>query len=140
MNTSDACTMTVEVAFDTPKAPTLDQFVQTEVNYPSTTEVIKEVEVIREVHIREDTNKINDTDIEIDNEGHYKIFEQVEDPDDPNSSDKLTEEFTQRSKVSQIHILLGELKKHLNTREEARIKIDYVKKLYAEQLKKLVAA
>jgi len=33
------------------------------VDYPTITEVIKEVEVIREIHIREDANKLSDTDI-----------------------------------------------------------------------------
>ena len=124
--------MTDHVAIDVVKEPTLDQEVQTDVDYP--------VEIVREVHIREDADKINDTDIDVDEQGHYKIFDTLANPDEPESIDQLSVQFTQRSKVSQVSILLAELKKHLNTKEEAFIKIEYVKKLYAEQLKKLVAA
>ena len=127
---------------------------QTEVDYPIETiqeveievvkevevikEVIKEVPVVKEVHIREDADKIDDTDITIDANGHYKIFDQLNNPDEAeNTEDSLSAEFIQRTKVSQIKILLAEIKKHINSTEEAFIKIDYVKKLYGEQLKKL---
>lgn len=68
------------------------------------------------------------------------IFESVSNPDDPESVDILSYEFLQRSKVCQIQILLGEIKKHISSTEEAVIKIEYVKKLYAQQLKKLISA
>lgn len=126
--------------------------VQTEVDYPVASiqevevikevqvvkEVIKEVPVVKEVMIKEDADKIDDTDITIDANGHYKIFDQLQNPEDPeNSEDTLSEEFLKRTKVSQIKILLAEIKKHINSTEEAFIKIEYVKKLYGEQLKKL---
>lgn len=104
-------------------------------------EVIKEVPVVKEVMIREDADKIDDTDIAIDANGHYKIFDQLSSPEDPeNREDTLSEEFLKRTKVSQIKILLAEIKKHINSTEEAFIKIEYVKKLYGEQLKKLHAS
>ena len=123
-----------------PRKETTDKEAQTEVDYPTVTEVIKEIEVVREVPVREDPDKIDNTDIGIDDKGHYKIFEQIDDPDKPDTSDKLTIDFLQRTKVSQIQILLAEVKKHITETDEAFIKIEYVKKLYAEQLKKLVAA
>ena len=55
-------------------------------------------------------------------------------PDDPESIDSLTEEFLSRNKVSQIQILLASVKKHIAQTEEASIKIEYVKKLYALNL------
>ena len=100
--------------------------------------MIREVPVVKEVLIKEDADKIDDTDITIDAKGHYKIFDQLQNPDDPESfEDTLTTEFLQRTKVSQIKILLAEIKKQINSTEEAFIKIEYVKKLYGEQLKKL---
>lgn len=133
---------------------TNEQEVQTEVDYPIPTvnevevikevkvevikEVIKEVTVVKEVLIKEDSDKIDDTDITIESNGHYKIFEQLENPEDPESSeDSLSVEFLQRTKVSQIKILLAEIKKHRNSTDEAFIKIEYIKKLYGDQLKKL---
>ena len=101
---------------------------------------MKEVEVVREVHIREDADKIDNTDIPTDEKGNYIIFKQVSNPDDPESIDSLTDEFLQRTKVSQIQILLAAVKKHIAQTDEAFIKIEYVKKLYALNLKKLVAA
>ena len=104
-------------------------------------EVIKEVPVVKEVHIKEDADKIDDTDITIDAKGHYMIFDQLQNVDDPESTeDTLTTEFLQRTKVSQIKILLAEIKKHVNQTEEAFIKIEYVKKLYGDQCKKLHAS
>ena len=82
LNTSEACTMTDHVAIDVVKEPTLDQDVQTDVDYP--------VEVVREVHIREDADKINDTDIDVDERGHYKIFDSLANPDEPESIDQLS--------------------------------------------------
>ena len=123
-----------------PPVESSDKEAQTEVEYPTVTEVIKEVQVVREVPVREDPDKIDNTDIAMDENGRYKIFEQVEDPDKPESEDRLTVEFQQRTKVSQIQILLAEVKKHITQTDEAFIKIEYVKKLYAEQLKKLVAS
>ena len=132
--------------------------VQTEVEYPTEVapvitevevikevekikEVIKEVPVVKEVMIREDADKIDDTDITVNEDGHYKIFEETHNPEDPESpEDSLSIEFLQRTKVSQIKILLAEIKKHMTSTEEVFIKIEYVKKLYGEQLKKLVAA
>lgn len=61
-------------------------------------------------------------------------------PDDPESIDALSDEFLQRNKVSQIQILLAAVKKHTAQTEEAVLKIEYVKKLYAVNLQKLVAA
>ena len=91
--------------------------------------------------IKEDADKVDDTDITIDANGHFKIFENKEDPDDPESpDDSLSIEFLQRTKVSQIKILLAEIKMHMNSTEDIFIKIEYVKKLYGEQLKKLVKA
>jgi len=104
------------------------------------TEIFRDVEVIKEVQVREDSDKLNDTNIPTDERGHFKIFSSVSSSDDPASVDILTQEFLQRSKVSQIQILLAEIKKHINTTDEAFIKIEYVKKLYAVQLKKLVSA
>lgn len=109
-------------------------------------EVIKEVEVekeiikeiVREVHIKEDSEKIDDTDISTDENGRYRIFDQVSCPEDPETEDSLTSEFTQRTKISQIKILLAEVKHHLSQTDEAFIKIEYIKKLYAEQLRKLL--
>ena len=121
-------------------AETTDKESQTDVDYPTVTEVLKEIEVVREVPVREDPDKIDNTDIGIDEKGHFRIFEQLDDPDKPDASDKLTVDFLQRTKVSQIQILLAEVKKHITETDEAFIKIEYVKKLYAEQLKKLVAA
>lgn len=131
-----------------PKPETLEQEVQTEVEYPTSTEIIKEVEkrvevpievpvevikeVIREVHIKEDGDKIDNTEITKDETGSFKIFDSVTSPDDPDSADQLTFEFLQRTKVSQIQILLAEVKRHVNQMDEAFIKIDYIKKLYAE--------
>ena len=74
--------MTDHVAIDVVKEPTLDQDVQTDVDYP--------VEVVREVHIREDADKINDTDIDVDERGHYKIFDSLANPDEPESIDQLS--------------------------------------------------
>ena len=90
--------------------------------------------------MQDEVGKIDDTQIGQDEKGHYKIFESVESPEDPESEDRLSEEFLSRTKLSQIKILLAEVKKHISTTEEAFIKIDYVKKLYATQLKKLVAS
>ena len=56
-------------------------------------EVIRKVEVVREVHVAEDPDKLNDTDIPTDEKGHYKIFDSVSNPDDPESRDALTHEF-----------------------------------------------
>ena len=75
--------------------------------------MIKEVEVVREVHIREDADKIDNIDISTDEKGNYVIFNSVSNPDDPESTDSLTEEFLQRNKVSQIKILLAAVKKHI---------------------------
>ena len=64
-------------------------------------EVIKEVEVIKEIHIKDDADKIDDTNITIDTDGNYKIFDQLQSPDDPeNTEDTLTLEFMNRTKVS----------------------------------------
>lgn len=104
--------------------------------------------MVKEVHIREDADKIDDTDITMDENGHYRIFDKlssaVENGDDGGNiepsgigEDILSAEFLQRTKVSQIKILLAEIKKQINSTEEASIKVEYVKKLYAEQLKKL---
>ena len=104
-------------------------------------EIIKEVPVVKEVLIKEDSDKIDDTDITIDSSGHYKIFEQLNNSEEPEGSeDSLTAEFLQRTKVSQIKILLAEIKKHINSSEEVFIKIEYVKKLYGDQLTKLIAS
>ena len=62
------------------------------------------------------------------------IFNQVSNPDDPESTDTLSDEFLQRNKVSQIQILLGAVKKHIAQTDEAILKIEYVKKLYAVNL------
>ena len=107
---------------------------------PVEKEVIKEVEVekeiikeiVREIHVREDTDKIDDTNITQDESGRYKIFEYFSTPDDPETEDSLTEEFASRTKISQIKILLAEVKRHLGQTDEALIKIEYIKKLYAE--------
>ena len=139
------------------RVDSLEKEVQTVVDYPEAKieqlevevikevevvkEVIKEVPVVKEVHIKEDADKIDDTDITIDAKGHYMIFDQLQNSDDPESTeDTLTTEFLQRTKVSQIKILLAEIKKHVNQTEEAFIKIEYVKKLYGDQLKKLHAS
>ena len=115
---------------------------------PVEKEVIKEVEVekeiikeiVREIHVREDTDKIDDTNITQDESGRYQIFEHFSTPDDPETEDSLTEEFTSRTKISQIKILLAEVKRHLSNTDEAFIKIEYIKKLYAEQLRKLLVS
>ena len=69
----------------------LDKEVQTEVDYPTETavravEIIKEVpvvkEIVREVRVREDADKIEDTDISRDANGHFKIFERLHNADD----------------------------------------------------------
>jgi len=39
-----------------------------------TTEITRDVEVLKEVYIREDSDKLNDTNIPTDERGHYKIF------------------------------------------------------------------
>lgn len=89
------------------------------------------VEVIKKVVVNEDQDKVHDTDISRDEKGLSKIFESVANPDDPESVDILSHEFLLRSKVSQIQILLGDIKKHISATEEACIKIEYVKKLYS---------
>ena len=85
-----------------PRAECLDKDAQTVVDYPTVTEVIKEVEVVREVPIREDPDKIDNTDVSIDEKGHYRIFESTNNPDDPMMVDQLSQEFLARTKVSQI--------------------------------------
>ena len=84
-------------ALANPPTITNEMEVQTEVEYPIASvtekivevEVIKEVEIIREVPvikeviIREDSDKIDDTDITLDSSGHFQIFEQKHNPDDP---------------------------------------------------------
>ena len=107
-----------------------------------TVEVEKEVikEIVREVHVKEDDDKIDDTAIEKDEAGRHKIFHTTNSPDDPEAEDSLTEEFKSRTKTSKIKILLAEVKRHLNTTDEAFIKIEYIKKLYAEQLKRLLTS
>ena len=66
-----------------PKPDCLEQESQTEVDYPTVTEIVKEVEVVREVHIREDPDKLNDTNITRDEKGRYHIFESMNNMDDP---------------------------------------------------------
>ena len=95
-----------------PKPEMNEQESQTEVEYPTTTEVIKQVEVpvevqvevikevIREVHIKEDADKIDNTEISRDESGRFKIFDSVSNPDDPSTEDSLTFEFRSRTKVS----------------------------------------
>ena len=95
----------------------LEKEVQTEVEYPTMVEAeIKEVirrvevpveiekeiikEIVREIHVKEDSEKIDDTDISTDENGRFRIFEQVSNPDDPETEDSLTGEFTQRTKIS----------------------------------------
>ena len=69
------------------------------IEVPVEREVIKEVpvevevEIVREVHVKEEADKLDDTEITVDEKGHYRIFETVEDPDDPESEDRLTSEF-----------------------------------------------
>ena len=114
----------------------MEKRVEVTVEVPVEIEVVKEI--IKEVHIKEDEDKIDNTDVSKDESGHFKIFDTISNPDDPNSSDQLTFEFTQRTKVSQIQILLAQVKRYINQMDEAFIKIDYVKKLYAEQRQSLV--
>mmetsp|Transcript_42291 Transcript_42291/g.55714 ORF Transcript_42291/g.55714 Transcript_42291/m.55714 type:complete len:135 (-) Transcript_42291:1330-1734(-) len=95
---------------------------EVEVTVEVPVEIIKEVEVekeiikeiVREVHVKEDDGKIDDTFIGLDDSGSYKIFEQFSTPDDPEIEDSLTEEFIARTKISQIKILLAEVKRHLS--------------------------
>ena len=89
---------------------------EVEVEVVKEVEVEKEVikEIVREVHIKEDSEKIDDTDISTDETGRYRIFEQVSNPDDPETEDSLTTEFSSRTKISQIKILLAEVKRHLS--------------------------
>ena len=63
MNRAEAATMTDEVAIN---LPGLDAQVQTDATQEIVKEVIKHVEVVREVHIREDQDKIDDIEIGID--------------------------------------------------------------------------
>jgi len=138
------------------RALAVDQSTQTEATSSTTVELVREVpapvevvkevirevvkikEVVKEVHIREDMDKINDTDIEVDLNGRYKIFESTSNSDDPESQDRLTFDFQQRTKVAQIQILLAEVKRSMADQDEVNIKIEYLKKLYAEQVRKLV--
>ena len=97
------------------------------------------VERVVEKMVEAETDKIDDTEIERDEEGQFKIFEHVASPDDPDEkSDELTTEFQMRTKTRQIQILLAAIKHHMVVAEEANIKVAYVKKQYAEQLQKLV--
>ena len=63
MNRADACTMTDGAQ---PLGPSFDQGVQTDNVEPVVKEVIKTVEVVREVHIREDQGKVDDIEIAVD--------------------------------------------------------------------------
>ena len=64
-------------------------------------EVIIEVPIVKEVIIREDADKVDDTDITVDSSGHAKIFEQIQNPEDPESlEDSLSIEFLQHTKIS----------------------------------------
>ena len=60
------------------------------------------VEKVVEKFIESETDRVDDTDIERDENGLYKIFEHVSSPDDPdNRSDLLTSEFLLRTKTRQ---------------------------------------
>lgn len=89
---------------------TLEKEVQTIAAYPeqTSTEVIKEVikyvdrEVVKEVFIKEDASKIDDTNLERDEQGHFKVFESVSSAESPDEEDKLSADFLARTKVAQI--------------------------------------
>lgn len=49
---------------------------------------------MREVHHKEDSDKIDDTDISTDDNGRYRIFSMVSNPDDIETEDSLTTEFS----------------------------------------------
>ena len=59
-------------------------------------EIEKEIirEIVREVHHKEDSDKIDDTDISTDDNGRYRIFSMVSNPDDIETEDSLTTEFS----------------------------------------------
>ena len=97
------------------------------------------VEKIVEKFVDPEQDKIDDTDIEKDENGDFKIFEFISTPDDPdNRPDELSESFLQRTKTCQVKLLLAAIKKHLIVAEESTMKVAYIKKLYAEQLNRLV--
>ena len=101
--------------------------------------VVQEAE--EEVDLRNDDiifedpekDKIDDTDIETDENGVYKVFKSVQNEDGEDEEDVLEEAFKQRTKGKQIQILLAAVKKQTYLVDENDMKVNYVKKIYAEQ-------
>ena len=85
-----------------------------------------------------DKDKIDDTDIETDENGVYKVFKSLADEDDLTQEDELEDAFKQRTKGKQIQILLAAVKKQKYQVDENNVKINYVKKIYSEQQQKIV--
>ena len=85
-----------------------------------------------------DKDKIDDTDIETDENGVYKVFKSLADEEDLTQDDELEEAFKQRTKGKQIQILLAAVKKQKYQVDENNVKVNYVKKIYSEQQQKIV--
>ena len=80
-----------------------------------------------------EADKIDDTDIETDDNGVYKVFKNINADEDDDAEDELEEAFKARTKGKQIQILLAAVKKQTCLVDENDVKINYVKKIYAEQ-------
>ena len=77
-------------------------------------------------------DKIDDVDIETDDNGVYKVFKNLADEEDLTAEDELEDAFKQRTKGKQIQILLAAVKKQTYLVDENSVKINYVKKIYSE--------
>jgi len=77
-------------------------------------------------------DKIDDTDIEVDDNGVYKVFMNINADEEDDAEDTLDPAFLQRTKGKQIQILLAAVKKQTCLVDENDLKINYVKKIYSE--------
>ena len=86
-----------------------------------------------------EADKIDDVEIDTDENGVYKIFKNINSQEiiNPQAEDELDEAFKQRKKGRQIQILLAAMKKQMYIVDETNVKVTYVKKIYSEQQQKI---
>ena len=86
-----------------------------------------------------EADKIDDVEIETDDNGVYKVFQNMNSTEIKDSEDMLDEEFKKRKTGRQVQILLAALKKQMYIVDETNVKVNYVKKIYSEQQSKITS-
>lgn len=86
-----------------------------------------------------EADKIDDVEIETDDNGVYKVFQNMSSTEIKDPEDMLDEEFKKRKTGRQVQILLAALKKQMYIVDETNVKVTYVKKIYSEQQSKITS-